>query len=296
MRTGKWLIPLLAILLVLSACGNTNGGAESNANVTNNNQAGGSTGVTGADAAEPAEGLTTLKVASLIPPMTDMLELIKPQLEEEGVELEIVVLSDNVQPNDALANNEVDANFFQHVPYMEQYNESKNTELVAIQPVYHAVYGAYSKRYQSMEDIPDGATVAIASDPSNLARSLIMLDRAGIIKLKDNNNLQATQADIVENNKNLKFEEVDLLMLARMLDDADLVLMTPAYASPVGLTPKKDALLTETTESAFAITLVAREDNKDSELIQKLAKALSSPEIKQFLEDNYGEIALPAFE
>lgn len=296
MRTGKWLIPLLAILLVLSACGNTNGGAESNANVTNNNQAGGNTGVTGADAAEPAESLTTLKVASLIPPMTDMLELIKPQLEEEGVELEIVVLSDNVQPNDALANNEVDANFFQHVPYMEQYNESKNTELVAIQPVYHAVYGAYSKRYQSMEDIPDGATVAIASDPSNLARSLIMLDRAGIIKLKDNNNLQATQADIVENNKNLKFEEVDLLMLARMLDDADLVLMTPAYASPVGLTPKKDALLTETTESAFAITLVAREDNKDSEPIQKLAKALSSPEIKQFLEDNYGEIALPAFE
>ncbi|MDU5950931.1 MAG: MetQ/NlpA family ABC transporter substrate-binding protein, partial [Paenibacillus macerans] len=103
------------------------------------------------------------------------------------------------------------------------------------------------------------------------------------------------QGDIVENSHNYKFEEVDLLMLARMLDDADLVLMTPAYASPLGLTPKKDALLTETVDSAFAITLVAREDNKDSEPVQKLAKAISSPEVKQFLEQKYDEIALPAF-
>ena len=204
-------------------------------------------------------------------------------------------MSDNVQPNDALANKEVDANFFQHVPYMEQYNESKNAHLAAVQPVYHAVYGAYSKKYKSMEELPDGATIAIANDPSNIARSLMMLDKAGVIKLKEGAGLEATQADIVENSHNYKFEEVDLLMLARMLDDADLVLMTPAYASPLGLTPKKDALLTETVDSAFAITLVAREDNKDSEPVQKLAKAISSPEVKQFLEQKYDEIALPAF-
>lgn len=289
-KTGKWMMTLALLMLVLSACGN-NGNAS---NASNGGNA--ETGVaTPATAESEATETTTLKVASLIPPMTDILELIKPQLKEEGIDLEVVVLSDNVQPNDALANKEVDANFFQHVPYMEQYNESKNTELVPVQPVYHAIYGAYSKRYKSMEELPDGATIAIANDPSNIGRSLVMLEKAGVIKLKEGVGIEATQADIVENGHNYKFEEVDLLMLARMLDDADLVLMTPAYASPLGLTPKKDALLTETVDSAFAITLVARQDNRDSEAIQKLAKAISSPEVKQFLKDNYDEIALPAF-
>lgn len=178
---------------------------------------------------------------------------------------------------------------------MNQYNENKNTELVPIQPIYNAIYGAYSKRYKSMEELPEGATIAIANDPTNIGRSLVMLDKAGIIKLKEGVGIQATQGDIIENKKKFKFEEVDLLMLARMLDDADLVLMTPAYASPLGLTPKKDALLTETDDSEFVITLVARADNQDSEIIQKLAKVMSGPEVKKFLEENYDEIAVPAF-
>ncbi len=289
-KTGKWMMTLALLMFVLSACGNN--GNASNASNTGTAE----TGV-GAPAAAESETkeMTTLKVASLIPPMTDILELIKPQLKEEGINLEVVVLSDNIQPNDALANKEVDANFFQHVPWMEEYNKNKNATLVPVQPVYHAVYGAYSKRYKSMEELPDGATIVIANDATNGGRSLDMLDKAGVIKLKEGVGIQATLADIVENSHNYKFEEVDLLMLARMLDDADLVLMTPAYASPLGLTPKKDALLTETIESAFAITLVARQDNQDSEPIHKLAKAISSPEVKKFLEDNYNEIALPAF-
>lgn len=289
-KTGKWMMTLALLMLVLSACGNN--GNASNASNTGNAE----TGVGApAEAESETTELTTLKVASLIPPMTDILELIKPQLKEEGINLEVVVLSDNIQPNDALANKEVDANFFQHVPWMEEYNKNKNATLVPVQPVYHAVYGAYSKRYKSMEELPDGATIVIANDATNGGRSLDMLVKAGVIKLKEGVGIQATLADIVENSHNYKFEEVDLLMLARMLDDADLVLMTPAYASPLGLTPKKDALLTETVESSFAITLVARQDNQDSEPIQKLAKAISSPEVKKFLEDNYNEIALPAF-
>lgn len=290
MKTGKWMMTLALLMLVLSACGN-NGNTSNAANAGN-----AETGVAAPPAAEAeTTETTTLKVASLIPPMTDILDLIKPQLKEEGIDLEVVVLSDNVQPNDALANKEVDANFFQHVPWMEEYNKNKNANLVPVQPVYHAVYGAYSKRYKSMEELPDGATIVIANDASNGGRSLDMLDKAGVIKLKEGVGINATLADIVENSHNYKFEEVDLLMLARMLDDADLVLMTPAYASPLGLTPKKDALLTETLESAFAITLVARQDNRDSEAIQKLTKAISSPEVKRFLEENYDEIALPAF-
>lgn len=282
-----WIAALMVVLMLFAAgCAknSTSGAAEPDASPSAGNEG------------TAAKQEVTLKVATLIPPMTDMLELVKPLLKEDGINLELVVLSDNVQPNDALANKEVDANFFQHVPYMNSYNESKGSSLVPVQPVYHAIYGAYSKSYKNMDELPDGAVVAVANDATNLGRSLVMLEKAGYIKLKDGVGIKATLADITENPHNYKFEEVDLLMLARMLDDADLVLMTPAYASPLGLTPKKDALLTETTESEFAITFVAREDNKDSEPIVKLAERLSGPEVKKFLEENYSEIAIPAFE
>lgn len=279
-RTGTRMkaafgLTLLVLVLALAGCGNNKEAEETPA----------------ATSTEPVK----IKVASLIPPMTDILDIVKPILKEEGVDMEVVVLSDNVQPNEALANKEVDANFFQHVPYMEQFNASKGSSLVAVQPVYDAIYGGYSKRYKSIDELPDGATLVMANDPSNIGRSLQMFADAGLITLKEGVGIQATQADITANTKNFKFEEVDLLMLARMLDDADLVAMTPAYASPLGLTPKKDALITEGEDSAFTITLVAREDNKDSEAIQKLAKAISGPEVKKFLEDNYADIALPAF-
>lgn len=276
----KMIAMIVLLMVVMSGCGTNQTKADQTKQNKNN--------ATG-------DSEVTLKIATLIPPMTEILDIVKPILKQDGINLEIVVLSDNVQPNDALANKEVDANFFQHVPYMNQYNENKNTELVPVQPIYNAVYGAYSKRYKAIEELPEGATIAIANDPTNIGRSLVMLDKAGLIKLKDGVGIQATQGDIIENKKKFKFEEVDLLMLARMIDDADLVLMTPAYASPLGLTPKKDALLTETGDSEFVITLVARADNKDSEPIQKLAKAMTGPEVKQFLEEKYSEIALPAF-
>lgn len=244
---------------------------------------------------EPKQEDVTLKVASLIPPMTEILDEIKPQLAEEGVKLETVVLSDNVQPNTALAAKEVDANFFQHVPYMEEFNRKNNAELVSITPVYFANYGLYSKKFKSAEELPEGATVAIANDVSNIDRSLSLLAQHDVIKLKEKKDVYYTQKDIEENPKNLQFKEVDLLMLARAYDDTDAVLMTPAYAAPLGLTPKSDALLTEGTENDFAISLVAREDNKDSEAIQKLSKAINSPEVRKFLKEKYDETAIPAF-
>lgn len=237
----------------------------------------------------------TLKVASLIPPMTDVLELVKPKLAEEGVNLEIVVLSDNVQPNSALAAKEVDANFFQHVPFMEQFNRNNGAELVPIVPIYFANYGIYSKEYNSMDELPEGAVIAIANDVSNIDRSLALLAQHDVITLKEKTGPYYTKADILDNPKNYKFEEVDLLMLARMYDDADAVFMYPAYAAPLGLTPKSDAILTEGIENDFAITLIARKDNADSEAIQKLAEAMTSSEVREFFEENYGETAIPAF-
>ncbi|SMF89712.1 D-methionine transport system substrate-binding protein [Paenibacillus uliginis N3/975] len=270
---------LAAVMLVVAGCGQKETAEPA--------------GETGKEAAGKE---VTLKVASLIPPMTEVLDLVKPKLKEDGINLEIMILSDNVQPNNALANKEVDANFFQHVPYMEEYNVNNGSELVAIEPIYHAIYGAYSKRYKSIEELPDGATIAVANDPSNLGRSLVLLEKHGLIKLKEGVGIKATTSDIVENSKKFKFQEVDLLMLARTLDDVDMAIMTPAYAKPLGLTPKKDALITEGTDSEFAITLVARKDNADSEAIRKLAEAMTGPDVKKFFEENYGDIAIPAFE
>lgn len=275
----KLMLLMLTLLLVLAGCGQQPAKDK-----------------TPESAAPDAAEEVTLKVATLIPPMTEVLDLVKPMLKEEGINLEIQILSDNVQPNNALAHKEVDANFFQHVPYMEEYNANNGSELVPVTPIYNAVFGAYSKKYKTIEELPDGASIAIPNDPSNIGRSLVMFEKNGLIKLKEGVGIQATQADIVENPHKYKFAEVDLLMLARTLDDVDMVAMTPAYAKPLGLTPKKDALVTEGNDSDFTITLVARKDNVDSEPIQKLAKAMTSPEVKKFFEDNYSEIALPAFE
>ncbi|MBN6884869.1 D-methionine transport system substrate-binding protein [Cytobacillus horneckiae] len=274
----KLLFLITIAVIILAGCGQDNE-AKENENKEKDN----------------SKEEVTLKVASLIPPMTEILELVKPKLAEEGINLEMVVLSDNVQPNTALAAKEVDANFFQHVPYMEEFNRSNDAELEPIVPIYFANYGVYSKEYQSIDDLPEGSVIAIANDVSNIDRSLALLAQHEVITLKEKTGPYYTKSDIVDNPKNYQFEEVDLLMLARMYDDADAVVMTPAYAAPLGLTPKSDALLTEGSDNDFAITLVARKDNADSEAIQKLAEAMTSPEVRKFLEENYDETAIPAF-
>lgn len=275
----KLVLLVTMFLLVLAGCGQSNDETKDKSS----------------EKTAPKKEEVTLKVASLIPPMTEILDLVKPKLAKEGINLEMVVLGDNVQPNTALAAKEVDANFFQHVPYMEEFNRNNDAELVPIVPIYFANYGVYAKEYKSMDELPEGSVIAIANDVSNIDRSLSLLAQHGVITLKEKTGPYYTQADITENPKNYKFEEVDLLMLARMYDDADAVVMTPAYAAPLGLTPKSDALLTEGVENDFAITLVARKDNADSEPIQKLAEAMTSPEVRVFLEKNYDETAIPAF-
>lgn len=272
----KLLTLFLVSILLLSACGKTND--EENKTEGENE----------------VEKKTKIEVASLIPPMTDMLEIVKPLLKKDGIDMKIVILGDNVQPNDALANKEVDANFFQHPPYMEQFNEANDANLVVAQHVYHAILGAYSTKHDSIEELPEGAKVAVPNDASNLARALQLLEKGDLIKLKEGVGLEATQKDIIENPKNLKITEVDLLMLARSIDDVDLVTMLPAYAEPLGLTPVNDSLIDE-GESDFPISLVAREDNIDTEAIQKLAEHLSGPEVRAFLEEDFADIAFPAF-
>jgi len=269
----KKLIPLLLVLsMILAACGGSDDTTDG----------------------QQTEEKKDIKVASLIPPMTDMLEIVKPLMEKDGYNMEIVILSDNVQPNQALKDKEVDANFFQHPPYMEQFNEANDANLVVVQPVYDAPLGAYSTKYDTLEEIPDGATIAIPNDSSNIARSLKLLETGGLIKLKEGVGIEATQKDIIENPKNIKILEVDLLMLARSYEDVDAVTMLPAYAEPLGLNPAEHSLIEE-GESDFPISLIAREDNADSEAIQALAKHMSGPEIVKFLEENFPNTYKPAF-
>lgn len=281
------ILILTALFLVLAGCGQA---ATTSSDKT--------TDKTKTDAAATEntanKELTTLKVASLPAPMDAILLLVKPLLVEDGINLEIVEMSDNIQPNDALANKEVDANFFQHVPYAEAYNEAKGAHIVPVQPVYNALYAGYSKKYKSIDELPDGASVAIPNDPPNIAHSLLLLEQNNLIKLKDGVGIKATIQDITSNPKNLQFKEVDLLTLNRMMDDVDMVTMYPAYAKPLGLSAKKDALIVEKDMQAFAITLMAREDNKNDPAIQKLAERMRGPEVKKFLEEEYTD-TYPAF-
>ena len=238
----------------------------------------------------------TIKVASHTAPMTDMLEMIKDDLKKEGYNLELVKVSDNVQANVALNNKEVDANFFQHKPFMEQFNAKNKGNLVAVQPIYNATVAFYSKDIKDIKDLKNGADVAIPSDPTNMARALRLLDHGKVITLKDSNSYTVTVDDIKENPKNLKFSPISLLNLNEAYKEKDLVFNYPTYIAKLNLTPGKDGLLVEDEkDSTFAVSLVAREDNKDSDAVKALKKALASEKIKNFINEKLKGHATPAF-
>ena len=238
----------------------------------------------------------TIKVASHTSPMTDMLEMIKEDLKKDGYNLEIVKVSDNVQANVALNNKEVDANFFQHKPFMEQFNQKNNAHLVAVQPIYNATVAFYSKTLKDIKDLKDGADVAIPSDASNLARALRLLAHGGLITLNDPNSYNVTVKDIKDNPKHLKFTEVSLLNLSDAYAEKDLVFNYPTYIAKLNLTPMKDGLLMEDkADFTYAGVLAAREDNKDDAKIQAVKKALTSQKVKDFLQKNFEGKATAAF-
>ncbi|GHH58065.1 MULTISPECIES: MetQ/NlpA family ABC transporter substrate-binding protein [Gammaproteobacteria] len=237
----------------------------------------------------------TLSVAATAVPHAEILDVVKPLLEKEGVKLDVHVFNDYVQPNDQVVQKQIDVNYFQTEPYLDAYNRDRKSDLVTVVGVHIEPFGAYSRRYKSLAELPQGADVVIPNDPSNNSRALILLDKAGLIKLKDPANALSTQRDIVENPKGLKFRELDSAMLPRVLDQVDLALINTNYALDAGLNPTQDALAIESKDSPYVNYLVARADNKDDPRVQKLAKALTSPEVKAFIEQKYHGAVLPAF-
>ena len=236
-----------------------------------------------------------LVVAATPVPHAEILELIKPTLAKEGVDLEVKVFTDYVQPNVQVAEKHLDANYFQTLPYLESFNKGKGTNLVTVIGVHVEPFGGYSKKVKNLSELKDGATIAIPNEGSNSGRALILLQKAGLIELKDPTNAVSTPKDIAKNPHNFKFKELESALLPRVLDQVDLDMINTNYALEAGLNPATDALIIEGADSPYVNFLVARPDNKDSDAIQKLAKALTSPEVKAFIAQKYKGAVLPAF-
>lgn len=248
-----------------------------------------------AAAAFSAQAADKLNVAATAVPHAEILEFIKPQLAKDGVELTVKVFTDYVQPNVQVEEKNIDANFFQHKPYLDSFNKEKGTHLVSVVGVHVEPFGIYSHKVKSLKDVKEGATVAIPNDATNGGRALLLLEKAGLLKLKDSNNILATSKDIASNPKKLKIKELEAATLPRVLDQVDLALINTNYALEAKLVPTKDALAIEGSKSPYVNILVARPDNKDSAAIKKLAAALTSPAVKKFIAEKYSGAVVPAF-
>ena len=239
-----------------------------------------------------AESLT---VAATPVPHAEILEFVKPVLAKQGVELKVKVFTDYIQPNVQVAEKRLDANFFQHQPYLDEFNKAKGTALVSVAGVHLEPLGAYSSKIKALAELPSGATVVIPNDATNGGRALLLLNKAGVIKLKDGGNILSTVKDIAENSKNLKFRELEAATIPRVLTQVDLALINTNYALEAKLNPEKDALVIEGSDSPYVNILVARPDDKDSDAMKKLVAALHSPEVKQFIDEKYKGAVIPAF-
>ena len=246
-------------------------------------------------AAFSAHADETLTVAATPVPHAEILEFVKPVLAKEGVDLKVKVFTDYVQPNVQVAEKRLDANFFQHQPYLDEFNKAKGTSLVSVTGVHLEPLGAYSSKFKKIEELPSGANVVIPNDATNGGRALLLLAKAGVIKLKDSSNILSTTKDITENPKDLKFRELEAATIPRVLTQVDLALINTNYALEAKLDPSKDALVIEGSDSPYVNILVAREDDKDSEAMKKLVAALHTPEVKAFILEKYKGAVLPAF-
>ncbi len=244
----------------------------------------------------PAQAADKISIAATAVPHAEILEFVKPALASEGVELDIRVFTDYVQPNVQVAEKRLDANFFQHQPYLDEFNSSRGTELVSVAGVHIEPFGAYSRKVESLDDLPNGANVVIPNDATNGGRALLLLQKAGVIGLKDAGNILSTPRDIADNPKRIRVRELEAATLPRVLGQVDLALINTNYALEAGLNPSEDALVIEGSDSPYVNILVTRADNADNPAIQKLAQALHSAEVKAFIEEKYQGAVVPAFE
>lgn len=244
-----------------------------------------------------AEDLTPITVAASATPHAEILEQAKPLLEEKGYDLEVTVFDDYIMPNEVVESGEFDANYFQHIPYLESYNEEKGTHLVNAGGIHYEPFGIYPGTKDSLDDIAEGDTIAVPNDTTNEARALLLLQDNGIITLKDGAGLEATVNDIAENPYNVEIVELAAEQVARVVDDTSYVVLNGNYALQAGFSVAKDALAYETSDSEAAKTYVnviaVKEGNEDSEPIKALVEVLKSDEIKDYINSTYDGAVIP---
>lgn len=274
-KTLSLLVVFATILALLAGCagGKTNADADANA-----------------DASANTGDAVTLKVGASPTPHAEILEVAKDILAEQGIDLEIVEFTDYIQPNVAVEDGDLDANYFQHITYLNNFNAEKGTHLVSVANIHYEPFGIYAGKTASLEELADGATVGIPSDPTNGGRALLLLQEQGLITLPEDAGLEPTVLDIVENPKNLNIEELEAAQLPRSLDSLDLAVINGNYAMEAGLTVA-DALAIESAQGvaaeAYGNILVTKEGNENDPAIQALAAALQSNEVRSFIENTY---------
>lgn len=251
---------------------------------------------TASQEAAGGETAATIKVGASLTPHSEILEQAKPILEKQGVSLEIVKIEDSVTPNTGLLEGSLDANFFQHQPYLDDFNKENSSDLVSVGAVHYEPFGIYAGKVTNLSELPDGATVAVPNNVTNEARALLLLEQEGLLKLKEDVGIKATINDIVENSKNIKFKEIAPEQLVRSLPDVDVAVINGNYAIEGGL-HVKDALAVESDQSIAAQTyaniVVVQKKDENNEAIKKLVSVLQSDEIKKYIEETYDGAVVP---
>ena len=232
-------------------------------------------------------------VAATPVPHAEILNQAKEDLKKEGYTLEVKEFTDYVLPNLATDNSEVDANFFQHMPYLEEFNKSKGTKLVKVANIHIEPMAVYSKKYKNFNELKDGAKIAVPNDPTNESRALDIIAKTGLVGFNDK--VLKTPIDITQNPKNIKFIELKAAQLPRALDDVDVAVINSNYALSANLNPVKDSIFIEDKNSPYANILVVKEGKEQDPKIKALTKALQSEKIKKFIEEKYNGAVIPAF-
>ena len=254
-------------------------------------------GTVGTSVVFAADDDKTITVAASETPHSEILEAAKPILEEEGYDLEVTVFDDYVQPNEVVESGDFDANYFQHIPYLNSFNEEKGTHLVNAGGIHYEPFGIYPGTKSSLDDIADGDTIAVPNDTTNEARALLLLQDNGIIKLKDGAGLEATVNDIEENPYNVEIVELAAEQVARVAEETSYIVLNGNYALQAGYSVSKDALAYETSDSEAAKTYVnviaVKEGNENSDKIKALVDVLKSDAIKDFINEKYDGAVIP---
>ncbi|MCK3655862.1 DL-methionine transporter substrate-binding subunit [Pasteurellaceae bacterium Macca] len=223
-----------------------------------------------------------LKVGVISGPEHQVMEVAVQEAKQKyNLDVELVIFTDYATPNEALNKGDLDVNAFQHKPFLDKQIKDKGYKLVPVGKTFVYPIAAYSRKIKSVDELKDGDKIAIPNDPTNLGRTLVLLAKQGIIKLKDNTNVQSTRVDIIENPKNLDIQEIEAPLLPRTLDDTAFSVINTSYAGQIGLTPTKDGIFMESKDSPYVNYIVAREDNKDKEEVKKFVQAYQSEAVYQ---------------